>query len=117
MAEENPGVVLNLEKVMKHLQELRGAGYSVLNELLLGNGVLANDFITNRFAALPGILFRDVTILPSILDCAESQNDESCSENLNSEAFELMANIMSMAELRASFVSCGATIERLSELK
>ena len=96
MPEQQPGVMLNIEKVIKHVQELRGAAYSVVNELLMSNGVLAVDFVRTKFAALPSILVRDVCILPKILDAAESQNDQSCSEALNAEAFELLANLMSI---------------------
>ena len=117
VSEENPGVMLNVEKVVRHLQELRAASYSVLNELLLGNGVLAENFINTKFAALPGLLVRDVCILPTILDVAESKNDSSCSESLNQESFELMANLMSMTELRGAFETAGATMEKLGELK
>ena len=60
IAEEQPGVMLRPAKVIKHLQELRAAAYSVLNEILLGNGVLAQEFVKTRFAALPGLLFRDI---------------------------------------------------------
>ena len=67
--------MLNLEKVMKHLQELRAGSYSVINEILMGNGVLALDFIKQRFAKLPSLLVRDVSILPDQLDAAESEND------------------------------------------
>lgn len=52
--------MLRPAKVIKHLQELRAAAYSVLNEILLGNGVLAQEFVKTRFAALPGLLFRDI---------------------------------------------------------
>ena len=38
------------------MQELRGASYAVLNELLLSNGVLSLDFVRSKFAALPGLL-------------------------------------------------------------
>ena len=62
--EKQPGVMLNLEKVIKHLQELRSVAYSILNEITLGNGVLARDFVQIRFAALPSLLVRDVCILP-----------------------------------------------------
>lgn len=117
ISERNPGVVPNLDKVVRHLQELRSAGYSILNELLLGNGVLAKIFVTEKFAALPRLLFRDVCILPSTLDNEESVDDDSCSQALNQEAFELMANLMSMEELRGSFETVGASIEKLNELK
>ena len=102
---------------MKHLQELRGASYSVLNELMLGNGVLALDFVKSKFAALPSLLFRDACILPEILDAAESRNDQACSETLNKEAFELLTNLMTIKDLHGVFVSAGATFERLTELK
>jgi hypothetical protein len=95
VSEQNPGVMLNVEKVVRHLQELRAASYSVLNELLV----------------------RDVCILPTILDLVESKNDSSCSESLNQESFELMANLMSMTELRGAFETVGATMEKLGELK
>jgi len=88
--------MLRSGKVIKHLQELRAGAYSVLNETLLGNGVLAVEFVQTKFAALPGLLVRDICILPNILDAAESKNDASCSESLNAEAFELMANLMSI---------------------
>lgn len=109
--------MLSREKVIKHLQELRGASYSVLNELLLGNGVLALEFVRGKFAALPGLLVRDVCILPDTLDAAESKNDQSCSESLNSEAFQLLANLMSIKELHGPFISAGATAEKLSDIK
>lgn len=79
--------------------------------------MLANSFVTTKFAALPSLLFRDVCILPSILDTDESADDDACSQALNQEAFELMANLMSMAELRVSFETVGASIEKLTELK
>ena len=75
VSEESPGVKLDIEKVIRHLQELRAASYSVLNELLLGNGLLAENFVNTKFSALPGLLVRDVCILPYILDLAESKND------------------------------------------
>jgi len=58
---------------------LRAAGYSVINELLLGNGVLSLDFVKTKFPALPALLVRDVCILPDAIDEAESRQDESCS--------------------------------------
>ena len=75
--------MIKLEKVVKHLQELRAGAYSVINEILMGNGVLALDFIKTRFAKLPSLLVRDVCILPNTLDADESSNDQSCSEALN----------------------------------
>ena len=80
ISEEEPGTVLKTEKVIKHIQELRSLGYSILNELLLGNGRLADNFIKNKFRALPSLLLRDIKILPEILDKEESKNDDSCSE-------------------------------------
>jgi len=41
----------------------------------MGNGVLALDFVHTKFAALPSLLIRDVSILPTILDAAESEKD------------------------------------------
>ena len=70
VSEDEPGVFLRVEKVIKHCQELRAAGYSVINELLLGNGSLALNFVLNKFGALPSLLVRDVSILPDILDAA-----------------------------------------------
>lgn len=55
--------------------------------------------------------------MPTTLDAAESKNDASCSEALNSEAFELMANLMSVEDLRTVFEKSGATIDKLTELK
>ena len=117
VSEAEPGVFLRVEKVIKHLQELRGASYSVINELLMGNGTLALNFVNTKFAALPSLLVRDVCILPEILDAAQSINDEACSENLNAEAFELMANLMSIGEFHNVFEAVGATQEKLTELK
>ena len=117
VAEDQPGVMLSQEKVMKHLQELRGASYSVLNELLMGNGVLALEFVNSKFAALPSLLVRDASILPDILDAAESKDDQSCSEALNSEAFELLANLMSIKDLHGAFINAGATLDKLTEMK
>ena len=65
----------------------------------MGNGVLAVDFVVAKFAALPSLLFRDVRILPTILDSAETEKDQACSEALNQEAFELMANLMTIKDL------------------
>ena len=117
VTDQQPGVMLSQEKVMKHLQELRGASYSVINELLLGNGVLALEFVKSKFAALPGLLVRDACILPDILDTAESKNDQACSESLNKEAFELLSNLMSIKDLHSVFVIAGATFDKLTELK
>ena len=116
-AKEDPGIVLKTEKVIKHLQELRSLGYSILNELLLGNGRLAKDFITNRFAALPSLLLRDIMILPELLDNEESKNDQSCSEQLNDEGCKLLMNLMTIRELQPTFVKSGATLEFLTQLK
>lgn len=88
-----------------------------MNELLLSNGVLSLDFVRTKFAALPGLLVRDVNILPSTLDAAESKNDASCSEALNQEAFELLANLMSIPDLHSDFTAAGATVAKLTELK
>ena len=117
ISENEPGVFLNVEKVIKHLQELRGAGYSVINELLMGNAALALNFVNTKFAALPSLLVRDVCILPDILDAAQSQDDESCSEQLNAEAFELLGNLMTIKEFHGVFEAAGATQEKLTELK
>lgn len=84
---------------------------------MLGNGVLALDFVKTKFAALPGLLFRDACILPEILDAAESKNDQACSETLNSEAFELLSNLMSIKDLHSVFVNAGATFDKLTEIK
>ena len=91
--------MLKIEKVIKHIQELRSLGYSILNELLLGNGRLADTFVRNKFRALPSLLLRDIMILPEILDKEESKNDDSCSEQLNEESFDLCMNLMTLREL------------------
>mmetsp|Transcript_33017 Transcript_33017/g.43495 ORF Transcript_33017/g.43495 Transcript_33017/m.43495 type:complete len:84 (-) Transcript_33017:760-1011(-) len=83
----------------------------------MGNGALALNFVHTKFTILPTLLVRDVSILPEILDHAQSINDEACSETLNSEAFELMANLMSIKDFHGAFESVGATIEKLTELK
>lgn len=75
----------------------------------MGNGTLALNFVNTKFAALPSLLVRDVCILPDILDTAQSINDEACSENMNAEAFELMANLMSIREFHDVFEAVGAT--------
>lgn len=83
----------------------------------MGNGVLALDFVKARFAALPGLLVRDASILPDALDAAESKSDEACSEALNSEAFELLSNLMSIKDLHSAFENAGATFDKLTDLK
>jgi len=65
----------------------------------LGNGRLTNEFIRNRFKALPGILVRDVMILPQVLEEDESKADEACSENLNNEGLELLLSLITVSEL------------------
>ena len=62
------------------------------------------------------MLFRDVRILPTILDSAESEKDQECSEALNQESFELMANLMCIKDLQVVFESAGATIQKLQEI-
>ena len=39
------GVMLRIEKVIKHVQELRSIGYSIINGFLIGNAVLATEFL------------------------------------------------------------------------
>ena len=58
-----------------------------------------------------------MSILPELLDSAQSRNDEACSESLNQEAFELLANLMCIKEFQSVFAGVGATVEKLSELK
>ena len=98
--QEEPGIVLKMTKVMKHIQELRSLGYSILNELLIGNGRLADNFIRDKFRALPSLLLRDIMILPEILD----KEDDSCSEQLNEESFDLCMNLMTLRELQPLFI-------------
>jgi len=83
---------------------LRSLGYSIINELLLGNGRLADDFIRNRFRALPSLLLRDIMILPNILEREDNKNDASCSEQLNEESFDLCMNLMTLKELQLLFI-------------
>jgi hypothetical protein len=61
------GVMLRIEKVIKHVQELRSIGYSIINGFLIGNAVLATEFLNQKFKALPSLLVRDVQILPDVL--------------------------------------------------
>ena len=84
---------------------------------MLGNGRLAKDFITTKFAALPSILLRDVMILPELLDNEESKNDQSCSEQLNDESLKLCLNLMTISDIQPIFVKSGATIQYLTQLK
>ena len=114
---EETGTYLKIDKVIKHLQELRALGYSIINELLLGNGRLADDFIRNKFRALPSLLLRDIMILPNILDKEDSKNDDSCSEQLNEESFDLCMNLLTLRELQPLFIQSGANLEFLKNLK
>ena len=66
----------------------------------MNNGQLAFDFVTKRFANLPALLVRDVQILPKQVDAARSRSDQACSQSLNEEAFDLLANLMSLKELQ-----------------
>ena len=85
-------------------------GYSTLNEIFSGNGRQTNEFVRNKFASLPGLLMRDVMILPKILEEDESKADEACSEQLNSEALDLFLNLMTISDLRDFIVEKGATV-------
>jgi hypothetical protein len=78
---------------------------------------MANEFVRNRFNALPGILVRDVMILPHVLEEDESRADEACSENLNNEGLELLLALLTVKELQPFIVEKGATPEFLVELQ
>lgn len=103
--------------MIKHCEDLRALSYSILTELFLGNGRLANEFVRNRFNALPGILVRDVMILPHVLEEDESRADEACSENLNNEGLELLLALLTVKELQPFIVEKGATREFLVKLQ
>ena len=107
---------LDKNQLIKHCEDLRALAYSILTQLFLGNGRLANDFIRNRFNALPAILVRDVMILPQVLEEDESKADEACSENLNNEGLELLLALITVKELQPFIVEKGATTEFLTEL-
>jgi hypothetical protein len=114
---EDAGLGLDRNGLAKHCQELRSVGWTTLNELFTQNGRLANDFVRNKFASLPELLMRDVMILPEILEEDESRADEACSEDLNSEALDLLLNLMTISDLRDFIVSKGANVEFLTQLQ
>lgn len=63
------------------------------------------------------MLLRDVMVLPEVLGQDESQEDLACSESLNSEALDLLLNLMSMKELQDLFITSGADRKFMNTLK
>ena len=54
-------------EVIKHIEDLRALGYSIINSVLLGNAKLAFNLTKLLFKSLPKILMQDVMILPQLL--------------------------------------------------
>ena len=76
ISENEPGIILKIDKVIKHLQELRALGYAILNQVLLGDAQLAASFINDKCKGLlPGLLVKDLQILPKVLELEESAED------------------------------------------
>ena len=76
ISENEPGIILKIDKVIKHLQELRALGYAILNQVLLGDAQLADSSINDKCKGLlPGLLVKDLQILPKVLELEESTED------------------------------------------
>ena len=65
------GLGLKKSEVLKHLQDLRALGYSILNNVVIGNAKLAFNLVKIVFKNLPKILMKDVMVLPNILEKVE----------------------------------------------
>ena len=66
------GLGLKKQEVIKHVEDLRALGYSILNTLVMGNAKTAFVLVKSAFPNLPKILMKDVLILPGII---ESQHE------------------------------------------
>lgn len=95
--------------MIKHLQELRALVYSIINNVLMGNSKLAEEYVKNCFPGLPKQLLRDVMIAPDAINRGELEY----SENLSDESLDLLANLINVSELQQYLVGEGMTVSYL----
>lgn len=62
------GLGLKKSEVIKHVEDLRALGYSILNSLVMGNAKTAFIMVKSAFPNLPKLLMNDVNIMPGVLE-------------------------------------------------
>eukprot|EP00347_Sterkiella_histriomuscorum_P022045 403331879 len=115
------GQGLKKSEVIKHLEDLRALGYSIINNVVLGNSKSAFNLVKLLFKSLPKLLIKDVMILPQVMEQAKSNQNSSSliySENLWDESLELLLNLISIKQVYELFKEqSGIDIDFIENLK
>lgn len=91
---------IKISALVKHFQEMRGIGYSIINMLQVGNAKLAHGIVTKRYASLIKHLRQDVS-------CGIGLIDVDISPELFHEAYELLFNIINIKEFNKICLDSG----------
>jgi hypothetical protein len=78
--------------LLKHFQEMRGIGYSIINMLQIGNAKLSFDMLSKTYPRLLDHLRQDI-------DSGITASDVDISPDLFHEAYELLFNLVNIKEL------------------
>ncbi|CDW82063.1 UNKNOWN [Stylonychia lemnae] len=116
------GLGLKKSEVIKHLEDLRALGYSIINNVVIGNAKLAFNLVKLIFKNLPRLVMKDVMILPNVLEKAQQTNTSievlDYSENLWDESLDLLLNLINIKQVYEVFREVGGMdIEYLENLR
>ena len=91
---------IKIPAIIKHFQEMRGIGYSIINMLMIGNAKLTQGIIAKTYPQIIGHLKKDVS-------CGIGLYDVDISPDLFHEAYELLFNIINIKEFQKTCIQKG----------
>jgi len=95
--------------LLKHFQEMRGIGYSIINMLQIGNAKLSFDMLSKTYPSLLDHLRQDI-------DSGITASDVDISPELFHEAYELLFNLINIKELYSLCLSAKIDSTYLKQL-